>query len=317
MLVIMVVGESVRPDHLGVLGYPRDTTPWLTQNKTEWIFYSDVLSTANWTAQALPQLFLIPGPGAAGQSGLLQTFKEAGFQTAWISNQNAQPFVSADVMDIPDSAPLRFDSAMLPRADEFVRQGTQRQLLVLHMYGSHYDYDARYPPSDAKFRPTMTDLGIGADPSPRQRPGVLNSYDNTIVALDRFLQLLVERVGQTERPALLVYTSDHGENLLDDERGLFMHALPKISRHDLRVPLLIWANGAYQRRWPDKWAMLQAHSALPVSHVVLPPTLLDASGITWHGKDLTQVLSSPSFKVARRPLMDSSGHALASADAVR
>ncbi len=310
MLVVLVIGETVRPDHMSVYGYERATTPWLQAQRAQWLVYEDAASTAQWTAVAVPSI--VTRQQRDKTVNLLKVFREGGFQTAWFSNQNRADFaLAADLSNFPDSDVdlyYRQDEAMLPLAASHINQGARRQLLVLHMRGSHYPYDLAYRADARRFRPTMSEAGVAMPPSSKHRAAVVNSYDNTIVALDRFLERLILMLQAQARPVFLMYTSDHGENLLDDERELFMHALPQASRYDLRVPLLFWANAAYCERWQDKCAALRAHRKHPVSHTNAFPTLLDVAAIAWDGADDAASLTSWRFHPQERMTLDSLGH---------
>ena len=309
MLLVLVIGETVRPDHMSVYGYDRPTTPWLQAQRAQWLVYEEAASTAQWTAVAVPSIVTRQQGGKT--VNLLKVFREGGFQTAWFSNQNRADFaLAADFSNFPDSDVdlyYRQDEAMLPLAASHINQGARRQLLVLHMRGSHYPYDLAYRAEARRFRPTLTEAGVAMPPSPRDRPAVVNSYDNTIVALDRFLERLILMLQAQTRPVFLMYTSDHGENLLDDERELFMHALPQASRYDLRVPLLFWTNAAYCERWQDKCTALRAHRTHPVSHMNAFPTLLDIAAIRWEGADDAASLASWGFQPRERMTLDSLG----------
>ncbi len=312
MLVVLVIGETVRPDHMGVYGYERASTPWLQAHRAEWLVYEDAASTAQWTAVAVPSI--VTRQQAGKTVNLLKVFREAGFQTAWFSNQNRADFaLAAELSNFPDGdADLyyRQDEAMLPLAAGYINQGARRQLLVLHMSGSHYPYDLAYRADARRFRPTMSEAGVEMPPSATHRAAVVNSYDNTIVALDRFLERLILMLKAQERPVFVMYTADHGENLLDDERELFMHALPQASRYDLRVPLLFWANAAYCERWREKCSALGEHRKLPVNHLDAFPTLLDVAAISWDGEEEDASLARPRFRPRVRMTLDTLGRPL-------
>ncbi len=319
-LIVLVVGESVRPDHLGLMGYPRNTTPWLTSRSAEWLAFQDVMSTAQWTAVAVPQLLTLTGQhGVRGT--LVQTFTEAGFQTAWLSNQEPTPMSrAADVVEHSRhdvDFHFRKDTDLLPLFESFVRQGRPRQFVLLHMMGSHFPYEERYERHQRRFTPTLSDAGVSGHPGPAFRDATINSYDNTLVALDQFLERVVAVLARESRPVLLLYVSDHGENLFDDERQRFMHAHPDASRWDLRVPLLVWRNPAYERWRPEVWPALQARLRLPVGHRDVAPTLLDLAGVEWSGRDASHSLASPTYATRPRPMFDLLGRIVGDADAVR
>jgi len=52
-IYVMVIGESTTRRHLGIYGYPRETTPHFKRKQNELLIYSDVVSTSATTIQSL------------------------------------------------------------------------------------------------------------------------------------------------------------------------------------------------------------------------------------------------------------------------
>jgi lipid A ethanolaminephosphotransferase len=109
----------------------------------------------------------------------------------------------------------------------------------MHQMGSHGPaYYKRSPPALKRFLPECTNTTLGQC-DPQQ---LVNAYDNTIVATDRFLAdtiaWLKGRSGDYA-PALL-YMSDHGESL--GELGIFLHGLPYAFAPEAqkRIPFIAW-----------------------------------------------------------------------------
>lgn len=308
LVVILVIGESVRPDHLGINGYARNTTPELARIGSDLMSFSDVASTANYTAGAVPNIVRRQLEG--GNVSLVSVFREAGFRTAWFSNQQSDIFLpQADLSDFSDAEwhqGLRQDEDLLPLLRSCLQQCGQRQFIVLHMYGSHFPYDARYQRRDQQFSPIFRDTGFAAA-APRFKESLINSYDNTLLAADRFLAAVIASAGAASKPAVVLYTSDHGENLYDDERQLFMHIGPHPSRADTMVPMLFWANDAYRQAEPAKIASVRATLHSPLNHLAIMPTLLDLGGVTYDGKDPAQSLASSRFKPVTRRVAAAGG----------
>ncbi len=101
LVVVLVISESLRPDHLGINGYQRDTTPELAKLGTELLSFSDVAATANFTLDAVPSII---GRSKGGRHvSLVSVFKEAGFRTAWLSNQDKVLEPGADSVPELDS----------------------------------------------------------------------------------------------------------------------------------------------------------------------------------------------------------------------
>jgi glucan phosphoethanolaminetransferase (alkaline phosphatase superfamily) len=308
--LVLVIGETVRPDHLGVYGYARDTTPGLSAIRDELLLFHDVASTAHWTDAAVPGI-VARTVAKHRRAGLVRTMREGGYHTAWLSNQEGSALVSdAHVADFARGSYdflLRLDTALLPPFDALLRQAGPRQLIALHMIGSHFPYEERYDAQARKFFPTLADAGVSGHPGARFKAQTINSYDNTLVALDRFLTRVIAALRADREPALLVFTSDHGENLFDDDRQRFMHALADPSKADTTVPLFFWANDAYRRRWPAALPALAARSRAPVSHADLMPTLLDLAGIDADGIAPQESLVSTDWRPRPRHLQQIDG----------
>jgi glucan phosphoethanolaminetransferase (alkaline phosphatase superfamily) len=307
VLIVMVIGESLRPDHMHLYGYGRPTTPFLSARSNEVLAFRDVASTANATAVAVPNMIGADVPG--GRANLTATLREAGFRTAWISNQGpVNGNAEADVTEYSTSGRDHFtrrDRALLPMFSSFVRQAGPRQFVTLHMLGSHIPYDGRYDAESRRFQPTLSDHRVSV-PQLSDRVAVINSYDNTVIETDRFLHEVITVLAAEQRPAILIFSSDHGENLFDDGRRLFMHTQPEPTRYDIHVPLLVWMNPAYRAFRPQAEAGLRANLGRKIAHPALFPTILDLAGIDWHGKAAGQSLADPGFierpRLVRRDL---------------
>lgn len=301
MLVVLVVGESLRSDHLGINGYARNTTPMLAALGPQVLTFPDVASTANWTDHAMPAI--VSRRMGKQSATLVPTFREAGFRTAWLSNQEPSAYGgSADVVEYARNSMhfhLRTDDNLLPLFTSFVRQAGPRQFVVLHMIGSHIPYEERYSAASRVFRPTLSDAGIDS-PLPQHKAEAINSYDNTVVETDRFLARVIAVMQQEQRPAMLLFTSDHGENLFDDRRQLFMHAQQGPTRHDTHVPMLAWMNAPYRQAYPAVAAALQANRNSPIGHASVFATVLELGAVAWNGSDPRGSFASPSFAPGAR-----------------
>lgn len=88
--VVLVIGESLRPDHLSVNVYFRKTTPNLDTLGV--ISFPNVNSLYSITNQALPYLMTrtdtLHADRAYKERSFIDVFKAGGFHTSWISNQD-------------------------------------------------------------------------------------------------------------------------------------------------------------------------------------------------------------------------------------
>ena len=303
---VMVVGETARAHNFSLYGYPRKTNPLLS--KTPGIkAFPNVTTQSNTTHKSVPMLLSAASAEdferLFHEKGILAAFKEAGFHTVFISNQlpnhsfidflgeQADEYYFLKKEDA--SQGNHYDEDLLQKLDEILPLADasssahyhyryRKLFVVLHSYGSHFNYQERYPRSFAYFKPDSR-----SEAKPENRRDLLNAYDNTIRYTDYILHGIVERLqkwegvqtktdGVYDQPtSAMLYTSDHGENIFDDGRCLFLHAAPKASDYELHVPFIIWTSAGFSKQYPDILKALgenrskQVQSSLSAFHTML------------------------------------------------
>ena len=321
---VMVVGETARAHNFSLYGYPRNTNPLLS--KTPGIkAFPNVTTQSNTTHKSVPMLLSAASAEdferLFHEKGILAAFKEAGFHTVFISNQLPNhSFIDFLGEQADEHYFLKkedalqgnhYDEDLLQKLDEILPKADasssahyhyryRKLFVVLHSYGSHFNYQERYPRSFAYFKPDSR-----SEAKSENRRDLLNAYDNTIRYTDYILHGIIERLQKWEgiqtktdgvygQPiSAMLYTSDHGENIFDDERCLFLHAAPKASDYELHVPFIIWASEGFSKQYPDILKALgenrtkQVQSSLSAFH-----TMLGIGGIqTRYRKDEYSVAS--------------------------
>ena len=307
---VMVVGETARAHNFSLYGYPRNTNPLLS--KTPGIkAFPNVTTQSNTTHKSVPMLLSAASAEdferLFHEKGILAAFKEAGFHTVFISNQQPNHsfidflgeqadehyFLKKDESSKKDAASEEnhYDEDLLKKLDEILPLADasssahyhyRKLFVVLHSYGSHFNYQERYPRSFAYFKPDSR-----SEAKSENRRDLLNAYDNTIRYTDYILHGIVERLqkwegvqaktdGVYDQPiSAMLYTSDHGENIFDDERCLFLHAAPKASDFELHVPFIIWTSDGFSKQYPNILKALgenrskQVQSSLSAFHTML------------------------------------------------
>ena len=309
---VMVVGETARAHNFSLYGYPRNTNPLLS--KTPGIIaFPDAMTQSNTTHKSVPMLLSAASAEdferLFHEKGILAAFKEAGFHTVFISNQQPNHSFIDFLGEQADehyflktedaSKGNHYDEDLLKKLDEILPEADaslsghyryRKLFVVLHTYGSHFNYQERYPRSFAYFKPDSR-----SEAKPENRQDLLNAYDNTIRYTDYILHGIVERLqkweklqakvlaktqaktlGATSQPtSAMLYTSDHGENIFDDDRRLFLHAAPKASDYELHVPFIIWTSEGFGKQYPGAWKALgenrtkQVQTSLSAFHTML------------------------------------------------
>ena len=309
--LVLVIGETSRADNWQLYGYSRKTNPLLTQTKGLTVF-TDYMSQSNTTHKSVPILLSLAEADNYDilyhTKGIMQAFREAGYHTVYLSNQQRNhSFIdflgeqADDCLFLRDSHPDNaFDTDLLvPLAQKLARQKGKRTFVVLHTYGSHFSYADRYPDDMREFQSDQYD---GA--KRQYRPQLINAYDNSICQTDLLLRRIIEQLTAHGGSAAMVYTSDHGEDIFDDARHLFLHASPFPSFWQLHVPLIVWTSPAYRQRHDAITSALHANRHKAAESNSVFHTLLTMGGVTTSYRNDSLSLASPIYTSHRRLFID-------------
>lgn len=325
---VVVVTESVGRSHMGVYGYPRDTTPRLSAlaAQHELVVFTDAVTSEAQTALALYQALTWTSPSQPKARGIVDLFTAAGFETSWISNQpgmgmfdsvaslltehavrrvflehpRVAPANDPNVMHAPER-PLNekfranFDDRVLPELDKVLGGPARDKLIVIHLMGSHTLYRARYPVSDEVF------VNNGAEHpglSPAQA-AMIDEYDNSVRFGDKIMGAVIDRVRRVSGESFVVALSDHGEEVYDF-RDFSGHTNAVLSPWMLEIPLVAWLSPDYRKDHPSFTAEVLASTSRPYIHRNFAATLADLSRISYLDLPESQSLLSPNFAATPR-----------------
>ena len=285
-LMVMVVGETARADHIGLNGYARDTTPRLGSEPGV-ASLRNVWSCGTNTAASVPCMFSNLGREAfenrpANTEGLADVLQRAGYAVLWLDNQAGgckgvcDRVPKVDYRALQAAAPELcqgdecFDEVMLRGLDERIaRLPAERRargvVVFMHQMGSHGPaYYQRTPAAFKKFLPECTTNAL----QQCQREEVVNAYDNTIAYTDHFLASTIDwlKTREAQWAPALVYVSDHGESL--GENNLYLHGLPYRFAPDVQkhVPWISWFSPQFERQSGVSTACLKAKADERLSH---------------------------------------------------
>lgn len=296
-LMVFVVGETVRSDHLGLNGYHRNTTPLLSKADDLYSF-KNVTSCGTSTAYSVPCMFSYADQEtydmdlAKYNENVLDTLQKQGVNVVWRDNNSSskgvadrvtmQDFKTAEINPVCD-VECR-DIGMLDGLDALV-QPKQDTLIVMHQMGNHGPaYYKRYPKEFEVFKPVCQSSEL----SKCDNESVINGYDNAILYTDFFLNSVIDALKDYEQAydVMMVYVSDHGESL--GENNVYLHGMPyKIApKAQKTVPTIIWSPKS--NHIDNSSFTHQVNN--PVSHDYITPTLLNYFDITTQ-----EVASKPTF----------------------
>lgn len=268
-IYVYVIGEASRAMNWQLYGYERPTTPRLAR-MDDLVVFRNTVTQSNTTHKSVPLLLSSVGTDQHEElfrrRGLPALFKEAGFTTWFISNQLPQGAMIDKLAGDADHmvylpAP-RHDMQLLEAMKRAVAEDPDHDLLfILHSYGSHFDYRARYPRQFARFTPDEN-ASIGKHNAEEIR----NAYDNSILYTDYFLSETIDYLRSLHDDcSALLYCADHGEDILDDARGRFLHASPTTTFYQLWVANIGWFSPAYCREFPERVEAARSNGSAPAT----------------------------------------------------
>jgi len=315
--VVLISIDTLRPDHMGVYGYARDTTPEIDRFFGSGTVFATASASAPCTVPSVRQMLAGGFDQREDRVPLAELLAQRGYATAAIVSQNhfvhetardyARGFAHFD-MQAPDEVDhhglsTRTADAVSDRALAWLRERPAGApfLLWLHYFDPHDPYE---PPAehrifhagDASARSGDRRAALMAErrseAEPWNQAGYVFSevdvahlhdlYDGEIHFADaqvgRVLTAL-EAAGLVE-DSLVILTSDHGEWLGEGDR--WDHCIT-LEDPEILVPLLVRDRGGRLGG--------AARVATPVSTLDLLPTVLGVlgappPGALYHGVDL-------------------------------
>jgi len=297
--VILIIGESASRNFMSAYTKTEnDTTPWLREKLTDKNSIVFKHAYTSW-AQTVPSLERalttknqyneIP----FNQSiSILDIAKKAGYTTSWFSNQGTVGDADTQVTLVAKTADhskwtsqemdkQQYDMALM----DYLKQvdPTQNNFIVLHIMGSHDNYQNRYPPEFTKWGdPKIYDFPV--------------NYDNSLAYTDYFLSQVYEYAKNNLNLEAMVYFSDHGAN---PNRIRYPDPIGFVS---LRIPLFAYLSDDYRKTYPLTAATLTAHRDSYFTNDLIYDMMCGILNVTSPVYDSTNSLASPNYKWTRETL---------------
>jgi len=258
--VMIIIGESLTRKFMSLYGYKRNTTPNLLRlaadtSNGKLYYFSDVISPEATTVPALRKVLT----NINNENNLpfdkcitiIDLFKKAGYQSYWLSNQapmgkydtpNAiiasssdHTYFTASKNDIKNnnaSTGNYLDSELFNVFNHFEGDAKpqQKQVFFIHLMGSHFYYNDRYPASYNIFN-SKKDMDT-------------SSYLNT-VAYNDFIVSHFMQLAKNDGFDVVCYFSDHGEDLK------YQHNQENYTRNMSVIPFIVYLSNNYKTTHPE------------------------------------------------------------------
>lgn len=294
-IYILVIGETSRKENWQLNNYHRKTNPLLNKQLNLVNLYN-FLAISSETRSAIPMMITRkPAEQVYNynypEKSIISAFKEAGFTTYWISTQQKfGAFDTSTSVYAKEADHMLFlnksdyknkgdtDEVILPEFKKAIQSNEDKKFIIIHTLGSHYNYSHRYPKFFDIFRPSLNDIRHYSMQDKKYRIELINSYDNSILYTDYILNEIIENLKTQEKTESFVfYSSDHGEDLFDDECTKSGHGNTTIYNYE--IASFIWYSDLYKQNNPRKISWLKQNKQRKINQTSIFPTLIDAANL--------------------------------------
>ena len=311
--VVLVIGESALRRHHALYGYSLPTTPRLSALSDSLVVFSDAIGSSAATNDNISRILTfrrdVDSLAWYNYPSMIELFKCAGYRTYWLSNQecgglwsncSAGIALTADVVayvgaaSSEDNLSVRHDEMLLEPLRRSLADTASHRLVMCHLFGSHVQYRYRYPSSHDYFNADSILRRVPRSFLTRDMAQTIAEYDNSIRYTDSVVCCMIDEVRLCREPSVLIYFSDHGEVVYDDSDFCGR------CRECAEVPMVVYANGAFRRRFPHFVDAFMKARNQPVTTANIVYVLMTVTGTHYPLYDATLDFLSPEFTPAIR-----------------
>lgn len=255
--VVMVIGESASRDYMSAFSETdKDTTPWMkamTADGQHCVAFPNAYSCDIQTVPSLERALTEYNQYDGGQfhtsCSIVDIAHKMGWRVHWYSNQGHLGAADTPITLVADTADvakwthqelnkIQYDENLIGFLDEI--DSNQNNLVVLHLKGSHFNFENRFPAKERLWGKAGDDDDI-------------TNYENSIRYTDGVLSRFFDYCRSRLNMQAMVYFSDHG--CVPDR-----HRLPNFGGFgDTRIPLWIWMSDEYAEKHPKRATSLKAN----------------------------------------------------------
>ncbi len=282
--IVLIIDESISGDFID-LNHPRNTTPWLLSREPNIVNFGLATSASNCSHSSNAILRFGANPANLGKKGhtilgnpsLWKYARRAGFETILIDprsilagnqdymTEEERRLVDEYITNTGDPDENYWDLETADQLREILVRPTP-QFVIVSKRGAHVPYSNKYPGEHRRFKQLYKPASA--------RDRLVNNYKNAVSwSVDNYFKRLLEKTNLDN--TVILYTSDHGQNLLDDGKSATHCRLHSPSLNEAIVPLLVFTgNDALF----EKFSHAVEANMNRASHFEIFPTILTLFG---------------------------------------
>lgn len=290
-ITVLVIGESLRNDYFYEM-LPK-FSPKLNGEKNI-NFFKNVNACENITRKSIPCLLTDVDhknwEGFFNSVNLIDVFNKVNFATYWIDNQSLYGYLDSTYSFLAKSADLvieekyintdlgkynNYDEVLLPYVKKAINEqknDKKDKFILIHLLGSHWHLDGRYPKEYGVFSPHCSIDRVASSCSQEE---LKNSYKNSVVYSFKVLEEIVDLF--RDKNAFLIFTPDHGFSL--GEGGRVGNAADSKPFEQISVPLFTWYSDEFKKENAALVNNLAKNSRKKITHEQVFHSVLGCSNI--------------------------------------
>ena len=258
MTIMMVIGESASRDFMSAFtDVDVETTPWMSslkKDKKHCMFFPNAYSCHVQTVPTLEKVLTEYNQYEEGQffssCSIVDIAHKLGWKVHWYSNQGRLGAADTPITLVAETADvakwthqelnkIQYDGNLIEFLNEV--DPTQNNLVVLHLIGSHFNFENRFPESLRQW-------------GKKGRNDNITNYKNSLYYTDTVLNHFHDYGTKHLNLQAMIYFSDHG--CVPDR-----HRIPNFDGFgNTRIPLMIWLSDEYIQKHPDRAKALQSNT---------------------------------------------------------
>lgn len=315
---IVVIGESVNKKHMGLYGYPRNTTPNLSRtnaNNELLVFqnaYANHTHTVPVLSLSLTEANQINKKTYYKSLSIIDILNKADIETYWLTNQTLQGVWDNMISVIASEAnhlvginhsigaqmtTQKYDGRLIKEVEKALAEKTNKnKVIFVHLMGSHISYYARYPNEEYSiFKGELNKGEFGKLADIKGLHHSINCYDNSIVYNDYVVSSILEVLQKQKGTTGFIYISDHADDVIER----LGHNAAQFTYQMTQIPLLAWFSSSYKELYSHKFDTFNKHINTLYPNDFLYDTLIGLFNIKTDKYESKYDLSSHKYELAQ------------------
>ena len=303
--IVMVIGESASRDYMSAFTpQPRETTPWLSKQKEDqahFILFPNAFSCAMQTVpvleRALTERNQYNNKPFNDSCSIIDIAHKLGYTTHWYSNQGHLGAADTPITLVAETCgtakwtkqyvgKVQYDETLLEFLDEV--NPTKNNLLVVHLKGSHFNFENRYPPTYPEAQNTP-------------KGNVVEQYRTSLHYSDSILQQIFEYSQRRLNLQTMLYFSDHA-SIPNKRRS------PNFNGYGMvRIPMFVYCSDNFIQQHPDRYEALKNNQLRYFTNDLVYELMCSLMDVSSNHFDSSGSIAYADFKYQKEDLLTNEG----------